>query len=252
MSDSLILNYHAVSPTWPASLSVEPESLERHLSIVAKRRYQPVTAAALLNPQRARTLTVTFDDGYESVFRLAFPVLASLGVVATVFVVTKFVGSSEPMAWPGIDHWRGTPHEGELISLNWDQVAYLADAGWEIGSHTYSHPDLTELSQEDLRHQLRSSRECIEERIGRPCISLAYPYGAHDDRVTRAACDAGYQIAFTAPETFKAPEPLRWPRIGIYHEETRFSFQAKISPAVRRLRGGVASKYLYRLWRVRR
>jgi peptidoglycan/xylan/chitin deacetylase (PgdA/CDA1 family) len=244
MRDALLLNYHAVSPTWPASLAIDPRSLEAQLSMVTARGYRPVTAAALLTPQTGRTLTVTFDDGYASVLKLALPVLARLGVAGTVFVVTGFMNSSEPMSWPGIDHWIGTPHERELVSLNWDQIAQLADAGWEIGSHTRSHPSLTGLSDAELEDQLRGSRESLQDRLGRPCISLAYPYGAHDDRVVRAAGDAGYRIAFTVPERLDRHDTLRWPRIGVYREDSTLSFQTKISPAVRALRRSPGWRYL--------
>jgi peptidoglycan/xylan/chitin deacetylase (PgdA/CDA1 family) len=237
VSDALVLNYHAVSATWPAALSVDPRKLEQQLSIVIGRGYEPVAASSLREaPNARRTLTVTFDDGYRSVLDLAAPVLERLGIAGTVFVVTDFIGKSEPMSWRGVDHWMGTPHEHELASLDWDGIARLVAARWEIGSHTRSHPRLTQLSQAELHDELHSSRECIEDRLGRPCTSLAYPYGDHDDRVVRAAADAGYRIAFTVPDQLSLRGVLRWPRIGIYNNESALSFRAKISPEVRALR----------------
>jgi peptidoglycan/xylan/chitin deacetylase (PgdA/CDA1 family) len=246
MSEPLILNYHAVSASWPAALSVHPRDLERQLSMLIGRGYRPITAPSLLDDGRRgrRALAVTFDDGYRSVLELAAPVLERLGIAAAVFVVTGSVGSTEPMSWPGIEQWIGTPHEPELVPLDWDGIAELVARGWEIGSHTRSHARLTQLSQSELEDELRSSRECLEDRLGRPCVSLAYPYGDHDDRVVKAASETGYRIAFTVPERLNVRDALRWPRIGIYHAEGEISFRAKISPGMRALRRTRASSCL--------
>ncbi|MDQ6811628.1 MAG: polysaccharide deacetylase family protein [Actinomycetota bacterium] len=179
---------------------------------------------------------ITFDDGYSSVLGRAAPILARFGFPGTVFVVTDFVGDSRPMSWPGIARWLGTPHEHELTSLGWDELEALAAAGWEVGSHTCSHPRLTQLSQMELEEELGASRACLEERLGRPCRSVAYPEGDHDERVVRAAALAGYELAFTVPSVLRAQDRLRWPRIGIYRRETPISFSAKVSPSVRMLR----------------
>ena len=82
VSDTLILCYHAVSDGWPSGLSVTPAALEE--------------------PPRERTMSVTFDDSFRSVIELARPVLRELGVPGTVFVPTSFVGSEQPMQWSDI------------------------------------------------------------------------------------------------------------------------------------------------------
>ncbi len=144
------------------------------------------------------------------------------------------------MSWPGIDGWMGGPHENELRCMSWDQLRGLADEGWEIGSHTHSHPRLPALSDEDLHRELTLSREICAQRLDRPCTSLAYPFGEHDERVVRAAGAAGYSAAGTLPGRLHPPEPLRWPRAGVYHLDTRLRFAAKTSRLVRRLRAALA------------
>ena len=148
---------------------------------------------------------------YRSVFEQAFPVLRRLGVPGTVFAPTDFIGRPEPMSWPGIDRWLSGPHEHELACMDADQLRELADAGWEIGSHTRSHPRLTSLS-DGLGPELAGSRARIEELVGAPCQSLAYPYGDADDRVAAAAAEAGYLAAATLVPFEPRPEPLLWPR----------------------------------------
>ena len=238
MTDVLILSYHAISDDWPAALSVTPDALERQVSALLERGYRPATVHdAIHAPPAPKTLALTFDDAYRSVLELGLPVLARLGVPATVFAATDYIGSERPMVWPGIDNWVGGPHAAETTPLSWDELRSLAVAGWEVGSHTCSHPWLTGLSDEQLQRELRTSRERCEAELGGPCRSIAYPFGDHDGRVVAATAAAGYTAAVTVPDDLVEYGPLRWPRVGIYHHDgTALSFRAKVSPVVRALR----------------
>ena len=246
MSDDIVLCYHALSEAWPADLSVTPAAFERQLRRLHDRGYRGVTFGEIVErPAQGRRVAVTFDDGYQSVLELAQPILSALGYVATVFVPTALVGLPGPMAWPGIDHWLGGPHEDELEGMSWDELGSLLEEGWEVGSHTHTHPRLTELDDERLRDELVRSREVASERLGRPCESLAYPYGDHDERVVELARECGYSRAATLPAGLPAPRPLAWPRIGVYHGDSDRRFQLKVSTLPRRLR----SSALYERWR---
>jgi peptidoglycan/xylan/chitin deacetylase (PgdA/CDA1 family) len=234
--DVLVLCYHAVSPSWPAILSVTPRRLERQLRFLVSRGYRGATfSEAVSQKQGERVLAVTFDDGYRSVRELAFPTLSRLGLPGTVFVTTDFVGSDRPMAWPGIDQWLGGPHQSELTALTWDDLSALAGVGWEVGSHTRTHARLTALEGEALADELRGSREECERQLDLACLAVAYPYGDVDSRVTRAARDAGYLVGAGLRTPFR-PDPRRWPRIGVYHGDTPLRFRLKASPALRRMR----------------
>jgi len=235
--DVLVLCYHAISESWPAPLSVTPHSLERQLRLLVARGYRGATfTEAVLAPPAPRTLAVTFDDAYRSVLELGFPVLSELGLPGTVFVPTAFAGSEAPMAWPGIDHWLDGPHERELRPMSWDALRELAGSGWEIGSHTHTHAHLPQLDDVPLSQELSHSRRECEQRLGVPCRSLAYPYSDHDRRVAEASRAAGYEAAGILRGRPRRPDPLRWPRIGVYHTDDLARFRLKISPAVRRIR----------------
>ena len=80
--------------------------------------------------------------------------------------------------------------------MDWEALRRAAALGVEIGSHTRSHPHLTRLSDDDLQAELTGSREALEANLQRPCRFLAYPYGEMDERVRRAAEDAGYAAAY--------------------------------------------------------
>ncbi len=239
MGDPLVLCYHAVSERWPAPLSVTPEAFERQLRRLSRRGFRGVTFdRALSQPSDGPTVAITFDDAYLSVLERAMPILDDVGFPATVFVPTDYPARpAEPMSWDGIDNWLGGLHERELRPMSWEQLGMLAEAGWEIGSHTCSHPRLTTLSDDQLVRELVESRALVAERLGRPCDALAYPYGDHDERVVDAARSAGYDVAGTLPGRLAPTRRLAWPRIGIYHGDDERRFRLKISPAVRWLRG---------------
>jgi len=237
VADVLVLCYHAVSPAWPADLSVTPEAFERQLKLLVDRGYRGETfREAVSSPRGERTMVVTFDDAYLSVLELAKPIMDRLGLVGTVFVPTDYPERDAPMSWPGIDHWVGGPHEQELRPMTWEQMRGLAEHGWEIGSHTCSHPHLTELDNDTLDRELIVSRTECERHMGRPCLTIAYPYGDYDGRVAEAAGRAGYQAACTLPARFHEARPLEWPRVGVYHGDDGRRFRMKVSPALRRLR----------------
>lgn len=237
MTDVLALCYHAVSETWDAPLSVTPQRLERQLEWLVGRGYRGATfSEAVSQPPAARTVAVTFDDAYRSVLELAYPVLERLGLPGTVFVPTGSPGSDEPMAWPGIDGWLGGPHESELRPLGWQQLRTLVAAGWEVGSHTVSHPRLTALDGGSLTTELRDSKVACESALGGRCTSIAYPYGDVDARVVRAADEAGYAFGAALPATLHSPRHLEWPRVGIYHTDAAWRSRLKCSRRMRALR----------------
>jgi peptidoglycan/xylan/chitin deacetylase (PgdA/CDA1 family) len=238
MADVLVLCYHAVSERFPAALSVTPEAFERQLRLLSRAGYRGATFEDAVRAGDGRTVAITFDDAYLSVLELAKPLLDEAGFPATVYAPTAYLDTPErPLAWDGIEQWLGGEHEQELLPMSWDQLGGLAEAGWEIGSHTRTHPHLTTLDDGSLREELVRSREEVERRLGRPCPTLAYPYGDHDERVVEAAGEAGYSAAGTLPARLHRERALAWPRVGIYHGDDERRFRMKVSRAMRRLRG---------------
>ena len=191
--DTLALCYHEVGPGGSA-LEISAELLERQLRWLVARGYAGTTFSAAV-ARSGRVLAVTFDDASATVDDLAKPILQRVGLVGTVFVPVDSVGV------PGV--------------LGWDELASLAADGWEIGSHTISHRHLPTLSDAELDEELRRSRIQLEEALGIPCRSLAYPYGDVDARVVRAAADAGYHAACLIGGASLPSGPLARPRVGL-------------------------------------
>ena len=237
VSQVLVPCYHALSQTWPADLSVTPANFEAQLAHFARRGYRGTTFSEALEASGdGKVVAITFDDAFRSVFEIAFPLMRRLGLPGTVFVPTAWPGREEPMRWDGIDQWPGGQHEPELACMSWDELRELAAAGWEIGAHTHTHPHLPAVDDARLAEELSRSREICEREIGSPCRSLAYPYGEADERVVAAAGDAGFSYAASLKASIPVPEPLFWPRVGLYHGDRAWRWRLKLSPLVGRAR----------------
>lgn len=218
--DLVVLCYHGISDTWQASTSVRPIDFEAQLTSFVRGGYRGATLSeALVSPPTEKTLVVTFDDAHSSVWEHARRPMERLGIPGTVYAPTDYVGAGRPMAWSGYDQWLDTEHEAELACMSWSQLRELADGGWEIGSHTCSHPRLSRLETGEIASELEDSRRICEEQAGRPCRSIAYPYSDYDERVVRAAAEAGYRFAVSVPRDSQPPLPFEWPRVGVYQGE---------------------------------
>jgi peptidoglycan/xylan/chitin deacetylase (PgdA/CDA1 family) len=140
------------------------------------------------------------------------------------------------LSWPPrFNRYVRTAQEPELRALDWAALRRLSAAGWEIGSHTVSHPHLTRLSAARARRELTASREACEAQLDRPCLSVAYPYGDCNQSVVDLAAEAGYRAGAALPERLHPIRPLEWPRIGVYNHDGLTRFALKVLPPRRRL-----------------
>lgn len=147
----------------------------------AGRPAGPGTGAAPV----ARPVVLTFDDGYADFHERALPLLARYGFPATLFVTTGWLRDAGPYA-------AGRPLGR---TLSWSELEEVAAAGVEIGGHGHSHAQLDQLGDRALRVELWQGRELLEQRLGRPVPTMAYPYGYSSARVRGAARAAGYAAA---------------------------------------------------------
>jgi peptidoglycan/xylan/chitin deacetylase (PgdA/CDA1 family) len=237
---AVVLCYHAVSAAWRHRLAIDPELLEAQVRSILRRGYRPGTARDVLRGE-GKILHVTFDDAFRSVPD-ALPILERLGVPVTVFACTGYADGGRPLLVPELRSDDPADLEG-LATLTWDELRGLAERGVEIGSHTVSHPHLPQLADAELARELRDSRERIEAELARPCPFLAYPYGQNDERVGRAAREAGYEAAWSLGARRPPLDPYDLPRADLYTKDTGWRTTLKTSPAYAlgmRLRAAVA------------
>jgi len=237
-SKPLILCYHAISDDWDSDLALATDQFASLLERLAERGYEGVTLSEA-EARRAgggarKRVVITFDDGFRSVLK-ARPILERLGFRATVFVVSDFVSTSEPFDWYGMERWLGTPHRHELQSLSWEECKELQAAGWEIGSHTATHPVLPLVEDARSVEELTRSRAEIVAHLG-SCASLAYPYGQATRRTAAHAATAGYSAACTLSFAQRPDLPLLRPRVGLVRGDSRRRAALKVHPLVNAVR----------------
>ncbi|MGQ0739706.1 MAG: polysaccharide deacetylase family protein [Bacteroidota bacterium] len=117
-------------------------------------------------------------------------------------------------------------NRGSAISrrmmMNWGEVKELQDTGFYIGSHSQTHPMLASLtSEEEIKEELMISAGKIEEKLGQKPLTISYPIGSWDDRVTSASAESGYKYGLAVEQRFYKPEAdniLTIPRVELYNE----------------------------------
>ncbi len=139
--------------------------------------------------QDPKRLFLTFDDGYAEVRTEVFAGMAKRSLPFHVFLLTDYVGKD--------NGWDLSLGRRPFRHASWDEIREMSEAGVTFGSHTATHRDLTRLDEETIAGELAHSKQAIEYELGVPALTVSYPYGRYDARVTRAAEVAGYAAAFS-------------------------------------------------------
>ncbi|RMG68160.1 MAG: polysaccharide deacetylase family protein [Calditrichaeota bacterium] len=217
------LIYHKVHRSSELGLnSVHPTQFAQHLQWLKDNGFQTVTYRDVLDGAAitSRSILITFDDGFESVFSHAFPIMARFNFVGVVFPVAGWLG--KPGAWDYYSNGSGSQH------LNAQQLRQLVAAGWEVGSHGMNHLPLAYLNSRLLNRELSRSRSVLEEATGRAVVTLAYPFGIHSPRVAQAARANGYQLACARLKPAGAANSWALARFPIYRYDSVRSLALKL------------------------
>ena len=241
MSPALILTYHAVEPG-PAPLCIDPGLFHEHVAVLADSGAQAVTVSQLADRLRSGGspdgyFAITFDDGFASVAREALPLLAERGLTATLFCVAGHLGCR--------NDWPSQPARAPRRKLaTSEELAALAAEGFEIGSHGTEHFPLHSASEEVLHRELLESKEALQNAVGHPVTSLAYPYGLEPRPAGREFVERSYLAACTGRMGLvsSAEDPLALPRVDAHYlrhpELLRRTLRGSLGPYLRLRRLG--------------
>ncbi len=184
-----ILTFHKVDSSFEWGVTrVTPKQFQRILDFLKQEAFTTISLSQCFNPAftlPVKPIVITFDDSYESIYKHAFPLLDKYGFTATVFVISGYAGKINK--WDVNLGWRQFKH------LSWDQIVQLKHAGFEIGSHTVHHADLTRISDSLLKCELEVSKKQIEEKIGEEIQFISFPFGRYNQKVIEMSRKAGYQ-----------------------------------------------------------
>jgi peptidoglycan/xylan/chitin deacetylase (PgdA/CDA1 family) len=223
-----------VAPQGPRFLTVEAELFERQLAALRRRGFRSGgaedLAAAATGSLAEPTVFLTFDDGFRDNHETVLPLLREYGFKAFCFVLPPLVDDGAPLAWPEVAADQARFAES-MRSVTWPMVGEMREGGFEIGSHTLTHPNLTKLGPERLREELSESRARIVDRLG-ACDVLAYPFGEWSPEVAAAAKDCGYSFAFSLPGGHgqRGADRHSIPRVNVDSRDSRRRFAAKLTP----------------------
>ena len=187
-SHAVVLLYHHVADDTPASTSTSPELFHRQMDWLAGNGYQVLPLPAVVDslqrgrPLPDRTVALTFDDGYVSVYTEAFPHLRVRGWPFTVFVCPE-----------SIDRGRGPV-------MDWDQLREMAAAGATVANHGLRHDHLQQRRPDEgdaawrarVRTELLEAQARIEDEIGDVSGVFAYPYGEFDPDLRALVIEMGW------------------------------------------------------------
>lgn len=173
----ILLYHHIADDSGSNRYYVSPENFQQQMLTLQQGGYTSITPSLLVEALvygaelPPRPVVITFDDGNLDVYTTAFPIMQELGFVGAFYIVgdrleaAGFVGAAE--------------------------LSELVAAGWEIGSHSMTHADLT-ISHDILRQEILQSRLLLEVALGVPVRSFAYPFGLVDEYVVDKSEDYGY------------------------------------------------------------
>ena len=189
-----ILVYHSIDESG-SCISMRASEFKKQMEFIKEKGYKTFTASELVYILRKngsmpnKAVVLTFDDGFENNYSVAFPILKSLGITATIFLTTDYVGKKCT--------WDKKDDIPDLTLLSWEMINEMSKFGIDFQSHTATHPHLPLLSNDKIKDELKRSRIAIENRLGKRCDILCYPYTEFDMRVVQILKEEGYIAAFT-------------------------------------------------------
>lgn len=229
-----ILMYHQVSPL-PApnfrKYVVTPQAFTAQMRWLALAGYQTITPDTLLTYREGRAILpakpilITFDDGFQDCVRYTAPILQKHRFSAIFYLVAGLCGATS--------RWLRAERNIEYPLMNWSEVRELAQAGFAFGSHTMSHPRLTNLSAQACREELSNSRALLEDKLGHSIVHLAYPFGFYNEAVRAMAAEVGYLSACSVQIGFSNSEDdvLALHRLPISGQDSLLDFICRLRTA---------------------
>jgi peptidoglycan/xylan/chitin deacetylase (PgdA/CDA1 family) len=184
-ASAVVIMYHRFGAHTFPSTNIRIDQFEAHLEELAIGKYTVRPVGDIVNALKAgrplpdRTIGLTIDDAFLSVYRQAWPRLRKAGLPFTLFVATDAIDRG------GKDY------------MNWDQVREMARAGVTIGAHSASHGHLPTMSARAIKGEIARSNKRFEKELGFKPQLFAYPYGEAGRAVVAAARAAGYTASFS-------------------------------------------------------
>jgi peptidoglycan/xylan/chitin deacetylase (PgdA/CDA1 family) len=217
-----ILLFHKIDDAFEWGITTQKiKQFEREISFLFENGYRVVTLEQTEEPDNQnKKVILTFDDGYESIYLNAFPILQKYDMFGYVFIPTAYVGK--------LNLWDANLGNKKFRHLSWEQIKEMSKHGFLFGSHSVNHPDLTKLSDKYLQYELKVSKDQLEQKLGREVDFLSYPFGKTNPKVCAMAKEVGYKKGFTICKTASQPNDFAIARKPLYLIDSLLSFKIKL------------------------
>lgn len=217
-----LLMYHDVGYS-DSSWCITPEQFEAQMSFLHAEGYKTISLSELQEkisqnqPLQEKVVVITFDDGRKGIYTSALPIMKKYGFTATIYIVPSWVEGQNIPA-----------EESYSPILTWDELRELFAAGLEIGSHSFSHKNLSTLNATELEKEFSDAEAAITKKLQLKVTHLAYPYGIYSEEVVSAACSR-YETAVTIERGFLKAAG-RFARQWVTKETSLETFQRLLAP----------------------
>jgi peptidoglycan/xylan/chitin deacetylase (PgdA/CDA1 family) len=224
-SDVIILTYHSVGLDGDF-LTVDPDAFRRQVDYL-RNNYSIVPLSKVVNFVKGkkemfgRSVSITFDDGYEDFYLYVYPLLRKHNLPATVFVATGYIEKE----WPFV--------QSHPKMLTWDQIKEISNNNIEIGAHTVTHPNLQTKKPEEVAYEIIKSKEEIEKHLKRTVRFFSYPFGRYTNQVLKIVEEAGFEAGVSGVGTVQRGSCIfALNRVQIDRSITFLQFKAHLTKAV--------------------
>ncbi len=187
-----VLCYHHFAERCNSSLCTPTDVFEQQMKVLKKEGYSVISTAELSEflafrreiPKKA--VVIHLDDGYRSAYDIAYPILKKYGFTATFFIYTSFIGASKN-------------------ALSWDQLRTMKADGFEVGSHSVSHVDLSKKMKVEsdkeflarIKRELLLSKQILDDKLNQNTQYIAFPYGEFNQVLLKLCEETGYRVGFS-------------------------------------------------------
>jgi len=218
----VVLYYHGINKANMAAFRKQMEYLASKCVVV-----KPSKIKTAEKNEAKYMVAITFDDAFISIIQNAVPILKEYGLLAGILVPADYLGQKPRWEMP-----ENCPDKNEIV-MSKRQVEQLDKDGFEIFSHTLSHPVLTEIEDDRLETELVESKQELERIVNHEIIGISYPHGACDNRVCEAAERAGYKLGFTIEPSMidSTTDNLRIGRFSVSPRDNMIKFRLKVNGA---------------------
>lgn len=209
---------------------ITAKKFDEHMKYLKEKNYEPITFKELLKlnyrnrfNNGKKYIILTFDDGYEDNYKIAFPILKKYQFNCIIYLVSHLNYNKWDVEVP-------ENPEKEFPLMTWDMIKEMQEYGIEFGGHTMTHQKLAHIPFEQAKEEITKSTEFLEGKLGEKLVCFAYPYGDLNEEVKEFVKETGYSfaVATDSGDLSFSEDLFQIRRIGIFPTNNMLSFKRKV------------------------